>query len=93
MKKYYAFYQITDGGEKFYFENGEECAIVVKAESEEEAKNRFLSCVDYAFEEEASAQIVEELPDKTYEYPFIYYVEWDSDSHPIESEMKKARSC
>ena len=89
MEKFYAFYTVADSGEKFYFENGEECAVIVRAETEEEAKIRFLSCVSSEYEEEAGKQIVEELPDNSINYPFIYYVEWNIDLFPnYESERQ-----
>lgn len=82
MTKFYAFYTVADSGEKFYFENGEECAVIVRAETEGEAKMRFLSCVTDEYEKEAEKQITEELPNNSIDYPFPYYVEWNIDLFP-----------
>lgn len=89
MKKY-AFY-IIENGERFYFENGEENVVVVSADSPEEAMNRMMSCISAEYEEEARNQIVDELPNDTADYPFLYFVEWDVDLFPnYESEVKKS---
>lgn len=87
-EKYYAFYE-EHNGERFYFENGEECVVVVKAKSADEAWEQFLGLVDSDYENEAKNQIIEEF-DNPLDFDFCDYVEWNIDLFPhYESEPQK----
>ena len=81
MKKYYAFYTVSDGGEKFYFENGKEATVVVMAETDEEARDRFLQCIDNDYMSEAKEQLIEEF-DSPEDFSFYIFVEWDINKFP-----------
>lgn len=87
MKKYFAFYQTSDGGERFYFENGAGCVVVVRAETEGEAWHKFLDVVDADYYHYAK-QFTAESFDSRHELDFIDYVEWDWDRYHGESRPK-----
>lgn len=77
MKKYAFVNQENYGAEKFYFEDGEENAVVIPAESHDEAKEKLMALVTDECEAGAETYESMELPDDKSVYPFMYYVEWD----------------
>ena len=89
MKKYFAFYQTSDGGERFYFENGAECVVVVRADSENEAWNRFLDVIDADYLHDAKQCTAESFSSR-HDMDFIDYVEWDWDRYHGESRQKRS---
>ncbi len=86
-KQYFAFYQTGDGGERFYFENGAECVVVVRAATEGEAWYKFLGVVDADYFDYAK-QFTAESFSSRHDMDFIDYIEWDWDRYRGESSPK-----
>ena len=77
MKKKYCFsYQKSYGEEIFFFEDEQENAVVIEANSPKEAEDLLIGMINNEYEDDAKQFCAQELPNEIMDYPFEFFVEW-----------------
>lgn len=86
--KYYALFTIHNG-ERFYFDDGVENVLVVRAETENDAWNLFYSCIEEEYHSEIKENYEIEMFNSRHDMDFSYYVEC-SNKYPYISKSKRS---